>query len=127
MNPKVVADAMKRTCIDCGGLYVPSGVRQQRCGICGFEHNRKKNAQYQTAFRARHRTKEEAERIQRRTWQLDGAKYRAEALHADGMSPSAIAQKLGCSHHTLLRHLARPEAQRRVAILRNTDMPELPC
>jgi DNA invertase Pin-like site-specific DNA recombinase len=75
-------------------------------------------------FRERHRSPEEAERIQRRAWQLDGAKYRAESLFADGMSPSAIALQLRVSHHTLLRHLAQPEARWRVGILRRLDMPE---
>jgi predicted nucleic acid-binding Zn-ribbon protein len=103
--------AMKRTCIDCGAMYEPSGVRQQRCGSCGVKHNQKKNRQYQRDFRAHHRTKADAERIERCTWRLEGAKSRAESLHADSMSPSAIAQKLGRSHHTVLKHLARPQLE----------------
>jgi DNA-binding CsgD family transcriptional regulator len=91
-------------------------------------HNRKKNAQYQTAFRTRHRTQEETERIQRRTWQLDGAKYRAESLVADGMTASAAAEHLGVSHHTIIAHLSRPDARRRIGILmRDTGEPEQPC
>lgn len=100
---------MQRTCIDCGAMYAPSGVRQQRCGSCGAKHNREKNRQYVAEFRDRHRTKEEAERIQRRTWQLDAEKSRAESLFADGMTASAIAQKLGRSHHTVLKPSPDPK------------------
>jgi DNA invertase Pin-like site-specific DNA recombinase len=116
-----------RPCLDCGMMYAPRGPRQQRCQGCAVEHARRKNCAHQRAFRARHRTLEETARIERRAWQLDGAKYRAESLFADGMSPSAIALQLRVSHHTLLRHLAQPEARWRVGILRRTDMPELPC
>jgi hypothetical protein len=116
-----------KACIDCGAMYEPRGTRQQRCDHCAVEHDRKKNLEYQPAFRARHRTKEDAERIERRTWQMDAAKSRFETLFADGMSATAIARKTGHSHHSVLRHLARPEAQWRVGILRRTDMPELPC
>ena len=116
-----------RTCIDCKALYEPTGVRQQRCEPCAVEHNRKKNLEYQHAFRARHRTPEDADRRERRTWRMDAERARFEMLHADGMSGSAIAKKIGRSHHTVLRHLARPEAQRRVGILRRLEMPELPC
>lgn len=116
----------QRQCIGCGAMYAPRGPRQQRCGICGVEHNREKSRQYQTASRARHRTTEDAERIQRRRWQLDGAKSSAESLHADGMSASAIAKKLGYSHHTILNHLAQPEASQRVGVLRRLrPEPEL--
>jgi hypothetical protein len=119
----------ERLCVDCNGAYRPTSPRQQRCQSCGVEHTRKKNLEYQHAFRARHRTAEEAERLQRRAWRLDGMKSRAESLHADGLSPSAIAVKLGCSHHTVLKHLAQPEARWRVDILRRTNVPEpeLPC
>lgn len=98
-----------------------------RCQSCAAEHNRAKNREHVRTFRERHRSPEEAERIQRRAWQLDGAKYRAESLVADGWTPSAAAEKLGVSHHTILRHLSQPDARRRVSILRRTDMPELPC
>jgi DNA invertase Pin-like site-specific DNA recombinase len=117
---------MRRPCVDCGALYEPRGARQQRCKSCGVKHNRRKNRENVAAFRARHRTNEDVERSERRTWKMDAARSRFEMLHADGMSPSAIAQKTGHSHHTVLRHLDRPEAQRRVGILRRLDMPELP-
>jgi len=92
------------------------------------EHNRKKNLEYQHAFRARHRTAEESARIQRRTWKLDGMKSRAESLFADGLTATAIAQRLGCSHHTILRHLAQPAARRRIGILiRTAVMPPEAC
>jgi DNA invertase Pin-like site-specific DNA recombinase len=84
------------------------------------------NAEYQRQHRAHLRTPEDAERSLRRTWRMDATRSRFEMLHADGMSASAIAQKTGHSHHTVLRHLARPEARWRVGILRRTDMPELP-
>jgi DNA invertase Pin-like site-specific DNA recombinase len=116
----------ERLCADCGGVYAPSGAQQQRCLPCGAVHTRRRNAELQRARRARRRTPQEAERIQRKAWRVQGAKYRAESLHADGMSPSAAALLLGISHHTILNHLAQPEAQRRVAILRRLDMPELP-
>ena len=116
-----------KTCVDCGGMYEPSGVRQQRCGPCAVEHRRKKNLDYVHAFRARHRTKEHIERIERRTWQMDAAKSRFEMLAGEGMSATAIGQKTGHSHHTVLRHLARPEAQWRVGILLRTDLPDQPC
>jgi len=123
-----LTDKPRRTCIDCGVMYEPSGVRQQRCASCAAEHTRKKNCEYQRAFRARHRSPEEAERLQRRAWRLDGAKYRAESLVADGLSPSAAAEKLRVSHHTLIRHLSQPEAARRVALLvRDTGEPDQPC
>lgn len=121
-----MTDKPRRTCIGCGAIYEPSGVRQQRCTSCAVEHNRKKNLEYQHAFRARHRTAEESARIQRRTWKLDGMKSRAESLFADGLTATAIARQLGCSHHTLQRHLAQPEARWRVGILRRMDMPEMP-
>ena len=117
----------QRTCVDCGAMYEPRGTRQLRCGSCRAAHDRKMNAEYQRRHRARHRTREDVERSERRTWQMDAARSRFELLHADGMSATAIARKLRCSHHTVLRHLARPEAQFRVGILRRTDMPELPC
>jgi len=116
----------QRKCITCDEAYVPRGPRQQRCTSCAVEHNRKKNLAYQHAFRARHRTPVETARIERRGWQLDGIKSHAESLHAEGLTATAIAQKLGCSHHTVLRHLDQPEARWRVGILRRTDMPELP-
>jgi DNA invertase Pin-like site-specific DNA recombinase len=85
------------------------------------------NAEYQRRFRERHRNPEEAARIQRKGWRLDAKKYRAESLVADGMTASAAALKLGCSHHTLLRHLSTPEARRRVGLLmRDTGEPEQP-
>ncbi len=114
-----------RACIDCGLMYEPTGVRQLRCKSCAPLHSRKKNLANQNAFRARHRTAEEAERVQRRAWQLDAAKFRAESLVADGMSPTAAAERAGISHHTVLKHLAQPEARRRVGILARLDMPEL--
>jgi DNA-binding CsgD family transcriptional regulator len=122
--PEKQSPGPRKQCVDCGKPFTPVSNHQQRCADCGAAHNRRANAHYQAQHRARHRTKEDAERIQRRTWQLDAAKSRAESLHADGMSPSAIAQKLGCSHHTVLRHLAQPEARWRVGILRRLDMPE---
>jgi DNA invertase Pin-like site-specific DNA recombinase len=89
------------------------------------EHNRKKNLEYQHAFRARHRSKEFAAYIERKKWQMDAAKSRFELLAGDGMSATAIGEKTGHSHHTVLRHLARPEARWRVGILRRLDMPEM--
>jgi DNA-binding CsgD family transcriptional regulator len=86
-----------------------------------------KNAANVAAFRVRHRTPAETARIERKGWRLDMAKYRCESLVADGWTPSAAAEKLGVSHHTILRHLSQPDAQRRVSILQRTDMPELPC
>ena len=118
---------MGKPCIDCRALYVPRGPRQQRCGVCAAKHNRKMNAEYQRRHRARHRSAETAERIRRRGWQLDAIEYRSESLFADGMSASAAAEKLNCSHHTLLRWLDKPEVQRRIAFLRALDMPEVPC
>jgi len=115
-----------RTCVGCGAMYEPSGVRQQRCTSCAVEHTRKKNAEYQRQHRARHRSKEETAYQERRTWRLDANKARAEQLVADGLTPTACAERLGCSHHTVLRHLAQPEARRRVGILRRMDMPEMP-
>jgi hypothetical protein len=123
----VRGQAMKRTCIDCEALYAPRGPRQQRCQSCAVEHHRKKNLEYQHAFRARHRTPEDAERLQCRTWKLDGVKSRAEMLAGEGLSATAISKIVGCSHHSVIRHLQRPEAQWRVGILRRLDMPELPC
>lgn len=117
-----------KTCIGCGVMYAPRGTRSQRCAPCAVEHHRLKNQEYQHAFRARHRSKEDAERIERRTWQMDAVKSRAESLVADGLTATACAVKLGCSHHTLLRHLEKPEVRRRVSILmRDTGEPELPC
>ena len=110
---------MKRTCVTCGAMYEPSGVRQQRCKSCAVEHTRKKNLEYQHTFRQRHKTDA------KRRMLPDAVFGRFEQLHADGMSATAIAKKTGHSHHTVLRHLARPEAQWRVGILRRTDMPEL--
>jgi DNA-binding CsgD family transcriptional regulator len=116
----------QRVCIGCGQLCEPGGPRQLRCKSCAAEHSRKKNLEYQHAFRARNRSPEDAARIERRGWWLDAMKYRAESLVADGMNPTACAERLGISHHTILKHLDSPEARRRVGILMRTDMPELP-
>jgi DNA invertase Pin-like site-specific DNA recombinase len=56
---------------------------------------------------------------------LDAARARFEMLAGDGMSATAIGQKTGHSHHTVLRHLAKPESQWRVGILMRLDMPEM--
>jgi hypothetical protein len=85
------------------------------------EHTRKKNLEYQHVFRQRHKTDANPRMLP------DAERTQFEMLHADGMTASAIAQKLGHSHHTVLNHLARPEVQRRVAILRlDGPEPELP-
>lgn len=115
---------MQRTCVDCRALYEPR-TRQLRCQSCAVEHDRRKNRENVAAFRARHRSAETTERIRRRSWWLEGMKSRAESLVADGLSATACAERLGISHHTILRHLAQPEAQRRVRILRALDMPEM--
>jgi DNA invertase Pin-like site-specific DNA recombinase len=115
-----------KPCVDCGGMYEPRGTRQQRCETCAVKRNRKKNLEYQHAFRVRHKTKEDAERSERRTWQMDAARSRFELLASDGMSATAIARKTGHSHHTVLEWLARPEAQWRVRLLR-IEPPEMPC
>jgi transposase len=87
------------------------------------------NRLYQQDSRARHTSPQAIERSERRAWRMDAKKSRAEMLHAEGMTASAAAEYLGVSHHTVLRHLARPEVQRRVAILKKTNAPEpeLPC
>ena len=116
----------QRTCVDCRAMYEPRGPRQLRCQSCAVKHNRRQNAHYQATFRSRHRTPEYAERIQRKTWQMDAARSRFELLASDGMSATAIARKTGHSHHTVLEWLARPEAQWRVRLLR-IEPPEMPC
>jgi hypothetical protein len=109
-------------------MYQPRGTRQVRCGACAVEHTRKKNRKNVAAFRARNRTDAENERIQRKIWRLDGAKFRSESLVADGWTPSAAAEHLGVSHHTIIAHLSRPDARRRIGILmRDTGEPEQPC
>jgi len=123
-DPPGSAGKTRRTCIDCGAMYELRGPRQERCQSCAVEHTRKKNLERQHAFRARHRTPEEAERIQRRTWRVELEKHSCEMLVSEGMSPSAAARKVHLSHHTILKHLATPEAQWRVAILRRTNVPE---
>ena len=127
MNHEPPDGKPQRTCVDCGLPYTPSGVGQLRCTNCRVEHTRRMNRLWQQDSRARHTSPQAIERSERRTWRMDAARTRFEMLHADGMSATAIARKLGYSHHTVLKHLAQPEAQRRVGILRRLDMPELPC
>ena len=110
----------QRTCIDCGGM--PAGPRQQRCGDCATEHARKKNANYQAEHRRRQRESGQTE-MKPRTLS-DFTLSQIEQLHADGLSPSAAAERLGISHHSALRHLSRPEVEQRVAFLRRWNVPE---
>ena len=110
----------QKVCAVCGAEYQPTSPRQQRCPPCAVLHTRKKNLEYQHAFRQRHKTDANPRMLP------DAERTQFEMLHADGMTASAIAQKLGHSHHTVLKHLARPEARHRVEILRKTDMPQLP-
>lgn len=112
---------MQRTCIGCGAMYAPRSPSQQRCQSCAVEHNRAKNLEYQHAFRQRHKT-DPKPRVP------DTERGRFEMLHAEGMSANAIALELGRNRRTVAKHLARPDVQRRVALLRlDGPEPELPC
>jgi DNA invertase Pin-like site-specific DNA recombinase len=101
-------------------MFVPRGPNHLRCQACAVKHSRQQNAAYQHAFRQRHPTNAKPRTVP------DAVRYQFEMLHAEGLTANAIAQKLGHSHHTVLKHLARPEARLRVDILRRLDMPELP-
>ena len=118
-----VAGKPARSCIDCSSEYTPTSPRQQRCANCAMGHARKKNALYQAEHRRRERERESPESQCRQHGLSDFERSHFEMLAGNGLSGTAIAQKTQHSHHTVLRHLARPEAQRRVAILRRLDLP----
>ena len=118
-------DKPQRTCEDCGAIYTPGGPRQQRCKSCAVRHDRRKNRENVAAFRARHRTPEQAERSERRKYLLAFDRQRIEALMGlEGLTASAAATKIGRGHHFALHHTRKPEVAARIAHMRFWDKPE---
>jgi hypothetical protein len=84
-----------RTCIDCGAMYAPRGPGRNVLKVARW---------CTTAGRTHTIGQRSAQAIEPRkasiassakNWRLDAAKMCSESLHADGMSPGAVARKLG--------------------------------
>jgi len=63
------------------------------------QHSRQMNAHYQATFRAPHQSPEEADRIQRRIWWVQGMKYQSESLDADGWTQCCRSEIGGFASH----------------------------